>query len=110
MGKEPLYNEKPLPSFAHCKCFHNTQVIHIGPCLVCAVTISGKGAAGSCDIYDGRNANMELKSHLEVLTGTTFGLDLERPTDFDHGIYLAVGEITTYVTIQWIPEDWHHFF
>ena len=98
-----------LPPIAHSKCFNVSQIVHIGPCLLCAVCMSADGVAADCDIYDGSDVNGELKGHLEALIGTTFGLCLGRPTDFDKGIYLHVNAKTTFVTIQWIPEDWHDF-
>ena len=110
MGKENAAPVKEfLPPIAHSKCFNESQIVHIGPCLLCAVCLSADGAGGDCDIYDGQNVNGELKAHIEAITGTTFGLCLGRPTDFDKGIYLVVNVKTTFVTIQWIPEDWHDF-
>ena len=97
--------KKFLPPVAHCKYFNASQIVHKGACLVCAVTVSAITNPGSVLVYDGVNATGELKARIEVLAGTTFGLCLGRPTDFDKGIYIAVDAITTFCTIQWIPES-----
>jgi len=110
MGTEnPAPPKKFLPPVAHSKYFNVTQIVHKGACLVCSVTVSSSAEAGSVLIYDGLNANGELKCRIEVIANTTFRWCLPFPTDFDRGIYITVNDNTTYVTIQWIPEDWHDY-
>lgn len=100
---------KQLPQVAHSKMYNASQVVYIGPCILVSVLISGDGAAGDCDVYDGTNSNEERKCHLEVPSGESFQWSPGQGTDLDKGIYLAVNAATTFVTITWIPESWKEF-
>jgi len=110
MGKEELRKECIMGRVSHLVMHNSDMLIHIGPCLLTGVTVSGDGASGSCELYDGLDAAGDHKIHLEVLTGVSFGIKMMYPADFDKGLYLAVGESTTYVMVQYIPESWHDFW
>lgn len=73
-------------------------------------SVTGHGVAGGAKLYDGESNRGELKAHVDVLANTTFAWDLTRIVDFDKGIYIEISpEVTTYVTICFIPEDWKKF-
>jgi len=75
--------------------------IHKGKAVLHAVMVSGDGAAGDCDIYDGTNDNGEKIMHIEVLSGTTFGLQDAFGIDIRHGIYVVLNAATTNVMITY---------
>ncbi len=79
-----------------------TYLLHKGPCIVGNIILSGDGAAGDCDIYDGENANAERKYHLEVASGTSFATGAGRKK-FNYGIYIVVNATTTFVTVEYVP-------
>jgi len=110
MGKEEISKICEMGRVAHLVMHNTDMLIHIGPCLLVGISLSGKGANGSCELYDGVDAQGDHKIHLEVLSGTTFGHHMHDPADFDKGMYLVVAETTTYVMIQYIPESWHDFW
>ncbi len=78
-------------------------LIHKGPCIVGNIVISGDGAAGDCDIYDGENANAERKYHLEVASGYSFAIGAATLKKFNYGIYIVVNAATTFVTVEYVP-------
>uniref|UniRef100_A0A6M3JK37 Uncharacterized protein n=1 Tax=viral metagenome TaxID=1070528 RepID=A0A6M3JK37_9ZZZZ len=82
-----------------------SQLVYSGACVVGGITISGDGAAGDCDVYDGVNTLAERKFHLEVLTGVTFSTGALQDNQFNHGIYIVVNAVTTFVTVSFRPPD-----
>jgi hypothetical protein len=82
-----------------------SRLIHSGPCIVKCVLVSGDGASGDCQIYDGSNVNGKLKAHIEVLTGTSYTWCPGEGTDFDYGLYIAVNAATTKVAVTYLPES-----
>lgn len=94
---------------SHSEIVHASGIVHKGPCLVSGFSVAGYGAAGTADLYDGENAQGKHKCRISVLQNTTFHWCLTHPVDFDNGIYVAVAEDTTYVTICYIPESWRDF-
>ena len=91
--------------FSRLQLANTNRTIHIGPCALLGVTMSGDGAAGDCDIYDGTNAFAERKAHLETLTGLTAPMPLTFPVRMDYGIFVAVNAATTFVMIEYAPLD-----
>lgn len=81
------------------------RLIHKGPCIVKSVHIACIGAAGDCKVYDGENANGELKAHLSALATTGYNWRPGDGTDFDHGIYVVVNASTTKVTVTYLTES-----
>jgi len=75
--------------------------IHKGKAVLHAVMVSGDGANGDCDIYDGTNSNGEKILHVEVLSSTTFGMQDAFGIDIRHGIYVVVNADTTNVMITY---------
>ena len=96
----PLKLEFPLHTLRHTTV---NVVIHTGPAKVCSVCLAAAGAAGNCDIYDGDNANMELKIHLEALNGTTFNFEPSCGVKFNHGIFATVNAATTHCMVVYTP-------
>jgi len=90
---------------AHAELTNASKIIHKGPCLITGFMVAGVGADGTVDLYDGESAKGEHKSTVVVLNGTTFFWTMVHPVDFDNGIYIAVHQATTYVTICYIPES-----
>ena len=82
---------------------NTSSVLHLGPCIVGNIAISGDGAAGDCDVYDGENAKAERKYHLEVLTGVSFATGAAALKKFNYGVYVVVNAATTFVTVELIP-------
>lgn len=91
-----------LPLYA-LKLVTENQVIIIGPARLVSVCISGDGAAADCDIYDGDNALMEKKLHLEAPSGESFSPDLASGVKMNFGIYVVVNAATTNVMIVYQP-------
>lgn len=79
------------------------RVIEHGPCRLCSVCISGDGAAGDCDVYDGESTADQKKVHLEVLSGTTFNFEPACGVFFRKGIYVVRNASTTNVMITYKP-------
>jgi len=98
-----------IPYPAHAVCVNASGIIFKGPCLVSAITVTGDGATAAVEVYDGTSDTGELKFKLNCLQNTTFNEILMHPTDFDRGIYVKVNAATTYVTIQYIPENPKYF-
>lgn len=94
---------------AHPDLTNTSRVIHRGPCLITAFLVTGDGAAGEADIFDGVSDLGEHKCRINVLSGTTFHWCLPNPVDFDKGIYIKVDAATTFVTVCYIPESWKAF-
>ena len=94
---------------AHAELTNTSRVIHRGPCLITAFSVTGDGAAGEADIYDGVNALGEHKCRINVLSGTLFSWPIPNPVDFDNGIYIVVDAATMFVTVCYIPESWKDF-
>lgn len=83
------------------------RVLFRGPCKFLDVICAGDGANADCQIYDGVNANGELKAHIESLSGTTFGWMPPHHIHFFHGIYVVVNASTTKVTVTFEPHSRH---
>ncbi len=82
---------------------NTSRVIHIGPCEVDDVLLAGDGANADCQVYDGVNAQGELKVHIESLSGTSFGWSPTHHANFLYGIYIAVNANTAKVTVMYKP-------
>jgi len=82
---------------------NTSRTIYKGPALLYSITISGDGAAGDCDVYDGVNSQGERKYHLEVGAGATVVVSLQNPVELDRGLYVKVNAATTFVTVQYEP-------
>lgn len=78
-------------------------LLHIGRAKLLSVCISGDGAAGDCDIYDGVNNLGEKKAHLEVASGTSFNFIPSCGSYIDQGIYVVVNAATTNVMVTYQP-------
>ncbi|KKM23096.1 hypothetical protein LCGC14_1618680 [marine sediment metagenome] len=83
---------------------NKSRLIFTGPCLVKTVHVAGDGAVGDCQVYDGQNANGELKAHIEVLSGTSYEWRPGDGTGFEQGIYIVVNASTTKVTVTFEPK------
>lgn len=83
------------------------MVICRSPAILIDVTISGDGANGDCDVYDGENTFGEKKAHLEVLSGTSFSFKPPCGVRINNGIYVVVNAATTNVTITFIALERH---
>lgn len=77
------------------------EVVVRGPCLLVGVWVSGDGAVGDCQVYDGVSTNDPQKIHLEVLAGTSFNFIPPDPVLFKRGIYVVINAATTKVTVTW---------
>ncbi len=98
-------SEEVRLTISHAELVNASGIVHRGPCLITGFSVTGHGAAGVADLYDGENAHGDHKCRVAVLSGTTFEWDIVHPVDFDKGIYIAVDLATTYVTICYIPES-----
>ncbi len=94
---------------AHAELTHISRIIHKGPCLITGFSVTGYGAAGSADLYDGESASGRHICRISVIANTTFDWPIVHPVDFDKGIFVYVAEETTYVTVCYIPESWKDF-
>lgn len=90
---------------SHAELTHVSRILHKGPCLITGFSVTGYGAAGTADIYDGENASGQHKCRVSVIANTTFDWPIVHPVDFDKGIFIQVAEETTYVTVCYIPES-----
>lgn len=79
----------------------SNTIINIGQCLFVGISVSGDGANGDCDVYDGTNAKAIKKFHIEVLSGTTHSIS-GILTKFSKGIYIVVNAVTTNVSCDYI--------
>ncbi len=82
-------------------------VIFKGPVWLDSLSIAADGAVGSCTLYEGANATGEEKAHLDVLSGTSFQLDMKPPVLLERGMYLTVAETSSHVMIAYHPADKH---
>lgn len=94
-----------LPKVAPSDYTNISRLIHSGPCIVKTVHVAGDGANGNCQIYDGVNTSGTLKAHIEVLDKRNYTWRPGDGTDFDYGLYIAVNDVTTKVTVTYIPES-----
>ncbi len=76
-----------------------SRVIFVGPCFVEDLMLSGDGAQADCQVYEGQNANGDLKVHLEALSGTTFNFNHPGGVLFRKGLYIAVNAVTSKVSV-----------
>jgi len=88
---------------SHAILINQTGILFKGPCLLVSIAVTGDGAVAEADFYDGLNDQGEHKYKIKALSNTTFHASLNAPTDFDTGIYVVVNDVTTYVTVQYIP-------
>lgn len=77
--------------------------IHVGKAKLIGVCISGDGANGDADVYDGVNNLGERKAHLEVLSGTTCPVLFGSGIYIDRGLYIVVNAATTFVMVTYQP-------
>ncbi len=84
---------------------NTSRLIYSGPCIVTTVHIAGDGGAADCQVYDGSNVKGNLKAHLEVTSGLSYTWRPGEGTDFDYGLYVAVGGTSAKVTVTYIPES-----
>ena len=82
---------------------NTSRVLFVGPCVVTNVHLGADGAQADCQVYDGVNAQGELKAHIEALSGTSFDWDPHDGVDFNYGIYIAVNAATSKVTVTFSP-------
>ncbi len=94
-----------LPVISPSDYTNTSRMIHSGPCIVKSVHLAGDGENADCQVYDGLNANMELKAHLEVLSGTSYTWSPGDGTDFDYGLYIVVSGSGAKVTVTYQPES-----
>ena len=94
-----------LPVIAPSDYTNSSRLIHSGPCIVKAVHVAEKGTKGNCQVYDGVNDSGKLKAHIEVLKGNNYTWRPGDGTDFDQGLYIAVNDANTMVTVTFIPES-----
>lgn len=80
-----------------------SRVIHTGPVKVCCVTLAADGAAADCQIYDGESSNGRQVTHIEALTGTTFGWGPGVGVEFHNGIYVVCSSTAAKVTVTFEP-------
>ena len=85
------------------KCFHASQGVHIGPCVVGNVAITSTTGTGLVKVYDGLNALAEEKFVLACIQDTTFATGAAQDHDFKHGIYITVDAATTHAMISYYP-------
>lgn len=78
-------------------------LIHKGPLDIFCVMLAGDGANADCQVYDGENANGDLKAHIEALSGTTFHWHTGKAVRFNKGLYIAVNASTSKVTVTYSP-------
>lgn len=82
---------------------NTSRIIHKGPLKICCVLLAADGNNEDCQIYDGENANGELKCHLESLSGTSFSWGPGLGVKFHNGLYIAVRSATSKVTVTYTP-------
>ena len=82
---------------------NTSRCLFVGPLVFKSCNLAGDGANADCQIYDGLNANGELKGHLESLSGTTFHLDVNGGVLFRTGLYISVNAATSKVTVVYEP-------
>lgn len=87
------------------KTVNTSQLLYKGPCLICGIGITGDGANGEIDIYDGVNDSAEHKMKLKCLDSTTHSINTTYPIQFNYGIYVKVNATTTHSYIYWIPQE-----
>lgn len=80
---------------------NTSRVIYKGPLVICCVMLAGDGANADCQVYDGVNANGQLKAHIEALSGTTFHWGPNPGVKFEQGLYIAVNDVTSKVTVTY---------
>ena len=101
-----MANEKGMSCrISHSELVNASGIVHKGPCLITGFSVTGQGADGAADIYDGGNSSGVRKYTVRVLSNTSFSWSFAHPVDFDHGIYVYVAEATTFVSICYIPES-----
>lgn len=82
-----------------------SQIIWKGPCLLGGAGVSGDGAAGEIDLYDGVNDSAEHKIKILCITSTTFAMYTINAPQFNYGIYMKVNAATTYGWVVFTPQD-----
>lgn len=81
------------------------QHVYDGECYLLGVSISGDGAVGDCDVYDGKNNTEERKLHLEVPSGETTPLVPGTVVKMARGIYVTVNAVTTFAMVVYSPKE-----
>lgn len=94
-----------LPEVAPSEYTNTSRLIHSGPCIIKSVHMAADGANADCQVYDGLNTHGTLKAHLEARQGHSYTWRPGDGTDFDQGLYIAVNDVTTKVTVTFIPES-----
>ena len=94
-----------LPTIAPSEYTNTSRLIHSGPCIVKTVHVAGDGGDVDAQVYDGLNTSGKLKAHIEALSGTSYTWRPGDGTDFDYGLYIAVKDTKTKVTVTFIPES-----
>lgn len=82
-----------------------SRVVHRGPALVVALSMSGSGATPDGQVYDGVNANGVEKIDLRCVINETVSPRLGPGIMCYTGIYVAVDAVTTYLTITYYPGE-----
>lgn len=80
-----------------------SSVIHTGPAKVCCVILAADNNNADCQVYDGESSNGKQKTHLEALSGTTFGWGPGVGVTFHNGIYVVCSSTAAKVTVTYEP-------
>ena len=99
--------EKANPTIGEAILTTKNALICKSPAILIDVTISGDGANGDCDVYDGENTFGDKKAHLEVLSGTSCSWKPTCGVRINNGIYIVVNASTTNVSVSFIPLERH---
>lgn len=94
-----------LPRIAPSEYTNTSRLIYPGPCIVKTVHVASSATGGTCDVYDGVNDSGKLKVHMDIFNGFSYTWRPGEGTDFDYGIYIKVNDVTTSVTVTFIPES-----
>ena len=86
---------------------NTSQIIWKGPCLLAGVGVTGDGAGGEIDIYDGVNDKAPHKIKIMCLTSTTFSMNAIHDPQFNYGIYMKVNAATTFGWVIFTPQEEH---
>ena len=84
---------------------NKSQIIWKGPCLLSGIGVTGDGAIGEIDIYDGENDNAPHKIKIKCISNTTFSMNAIHDPQFNNGIYVKVNAVTSFGWVIFIPQD-----
>lgn len=80
------------------------QILCPSPCFVTHICLSSTtGGVSTTSVYNGVDANAELKLYLAALQSTHFTDDFSIPVYFDKGLYVALGSNVASFVIQYRP-------